>query len=40
MKEEYGEVEVVRILVCHFATKGFIKEAEDKGVIVVQSFEW
>ncbi len=40
VKEEYGELDIVRVLVCHFATKGFIKEAEAKGVIVVQSFEW
>ncbi len=40
VREEYGELEIVRVLVCHFATKRFVKEAEAKGVIVVQSFEW
>jgi hypothetical protein len=40
VKAEYSGIELLRILVCHFATKGFIKEAEEKGTIVVQSFEW
>jgi hypothetical protein len=40
VKEEYGEVEIVRLLVTHFATKGFLKKAEEKGVIVIQSFQW
>ena len=39
VKEEYKE-EIVRVLVTHYATKGFMKEAEQKEVIVVQSFEW
>ncbi|MBN2372718.1 hypothetical protein JXL19_02865, partial [bacterium] len=38
--DEYGDIEIVRILITHFATKGFLKKAEEKGVIVVQSFEW
>ena len=37
-KEEYKK-EVVRVLVTHYATKGFMKKAKDKGIIVVQSFE-
>jgi len=36
---EYKE-EAVKILVTHYATPGFIKKAEEEGVIVVQSFEW
>jgi predicted RNA-binding protein YlxR (DUF448 family) len=40
VKEEYGEVEVVPFLVTHFATKGFLRQAKDRGIIVVQSFEW
>ncbi len=32
--------EIVRILITHFATKDFLKEAEDKNVIVIQSHEW
>jgi hypothetical protein len=40
VKEEYGEVDVVKLLVTHFATKGFLKKAEQEGIIVVQSYEW
>jgi uncharacterized membrane-anchored protein YhcB (DUF1043 family) len=40
VRKEYGDVEVVRLLVAHFATKGFLKKAEKRGVIVVQSYEW
>jgi myosin heavy subunit len=40
VKREYGEVEVVKLLVTHFATKGFLKKAEQEGIIVVQSYEW
>ena len=40
VRSEYGEAEIVRVLVTHFATKGFINKAEENGVIVVQSHEW
>jgi len=40
VKAEYGDIEMVRVLITHYATKGFLKRAEEKGVIVVQSFEW
>jgi len=40
VRQEYGKEEIVRILVTHYATKGFIKKAQDRGVLVVQSFEW
>jgi len=40
VKEEYGDVEVVKVLITHYAKKGFIKKAEDEGIIIVQSFEW
>lgn len=40
VKDEYGDVEIVRVLITHYATKGFLKRAEEKRVIVVQSFEW
>lgn len=40
VRSEYGETEIVKVLVTHFATKGFITKAEEKGVIVVQSHEW
>ncbi|MDZ7312968.1 MAG: hypothetical protein ONB45_17010 [candidate division KSB1 bacterium] len=37
---EYGQVEIVKILLTHFARKGFLDLAREKGIIVVQSFEW
>jgi hypothetical protein len=40
VKAEYGEVEIMAILVTHFATKGFLKIANERGIIVVQSYEW
>ena len=40
VKAEYGEVEIMAILVTHFATKGFLKMANERGIIVVQSYEW
>jgi len=40
VREEYREEEIVRVLITHYATTGFLKRAEEKGVIVVQSFEW
>jgi hypothetical protein len=40
VKEEYGDVEVVKVLITHYAKKGFIKKAENEGIIIVQSFEW
>ncbi len=38
--EAHGEVEVVRLILTHFATREFLAEAERRGVLVVQSFEW
>ena len=40
VKDEYGEAEIVRVFITHYATKGFLKKAGEKGVMVVQSFEW
>ena len=40
VEKEFGKIKVVSLLVTHFATKGFLKKAEEKGVIVVQSYEW
>ena len=40
VRQEYGKEEIVRILVTHYATKGFMKKAQDRSVLVVQSFEW
>ena len=40
MKAEYAEENIIKLLITHYATKGFIKKAKGKGVIVVQTFEW
>ena len=40
VKEEYGDIEVIKILVTHFAPRKFIEKAEKENVIVIQSFEW
>jgi len=40
VKAEYGDKEIVKVLVTHFATKRIQKVAKDNGIIVVQSFEW
>jgi hypothetical protein len=40
VKGEYETEEIIRVLVTHFATKGAVRKARDRGVIVVQSFEW
>ncbi len=37
---EYGQVEIVKVLVTHYATKGFLDKTATSGIIVVQSFEW
>ena len=40
MRAEYGDVEVARVFVTHFATPEFVKTARERNTIVVQSFEW
>ncbi|MEN2994003.1 MAG: hypothetical protein ABDH19_01475 [Thermodesulfovibrio sp.] len=40
IKSEYGEVEIVKMIVTHFAKKTAIKLAEERGIIIVQSFEF
>jgi len=37
---EYGETEIVSVLITHYATKGFMREAKERNIIVIQSFEW
>ena len=39
-EEEDREEEIVRVLITHYATQGFMREATDRSIIVVQSFEW
>lgn len=38
--DQYGDVEIVKLLVTHFATQGFLKKAQKEGILVVQSYEW
>lgn len=40
VKAEYGEVEIVPMLVTHFSKKSVLQQAEARGIIIVQSFEW
>ena len=40
IRDEVGSKEVIRMLIKHYATKSFLKKAKEKGVIVVQSYEW
>jgi two-component sensor histidine kinase len=40
VKAEYGDKDIVKILITHYATKGFLNRAKEKGIIVIQSFEW
>lgn len=40
VRAQEGDVEIVRLLMTHYATKGFLRKAQERGVIVVQSFEW
>ena len=40
VREEYGEEEIVSVLITHYATKGFMREAKERNIIVIQSFEW
>lgn len=40
IRKRYKEGEIVRLLVTHYATPKFIVEARERGIIVIQSFEW
>ena len=40
VKAEYGDVEIVPLLVTHFSKKSVLQQAEARGIIIVQSFEW
>ncbi|KJU87168.1 Chordopoxvirus fusion protein [Candidatus Magnetobacterium bavaricum] len=40
LRFEHNDIDIVSILITHFATKEFVEEASKKGVIVIQSFEW
>ncbi len=40
IKKVYGEKEIVKLIVTHFARPRALKMAEEHGILVVQSFEW
>ncbi|MCX7678281.1 MAG: hypothetical protein N2316_03590 [Spirochaetes bacterium] len=40
VKKEYGNINILKLLVAHFATNSFIEEARKRDIIVIQSFEW
>lgn len=40
VEEAYPGVEIVPLLVTHYARPAMLQQAEEAGVIVVQSFEW
>ncbi len=40
VKAEYPNEEIVMVLITHYARPGALAEAQERGVIVVQSFEW
>jgi len=37
---KYPEAEIVKVVVTHFASNSFLEKAKQRGIIVVQSFEW
>ena len=40
VEEKYPDIVIVPLLVTHFARQKMLTQAEEQGVIVVQSFEW
>jgi chromosome segregation ATPase len=40
VKKVYGDVQIVPLIVTHFAKASMLKKAKERGIIVVQSFEW
>ncbi len=40
VERAYPGVEIVLLLITHFARPGILKKAEKRGILVVQSFEW
>jgi len=40
VKKAYPDTEIVLLLITHFARPAILKQAEEQGIIVVQSFEW
>jgi len=40
VKEKFAEKEIVKLFVTHYARPQIKKKAEERGIIIVQSFEW
>jgi chromosome segregation ATPase len=40
VKKVYGDVQIVPLIVTHFAKESMLKKAKERGIIVVQSYEW
>jgi chromosome segregation ATPase len=40
VKKVYGDVQIVPLIVTHFAKASMLKKAKERGIIVVQSYEW
>ena len=40
VKAVYGDVNIVKLFVTHFAKGGVVEEAEKSGILIVQSYEW
>jgi chromosome segregation ATPase len=40
VKKVYGDVQIVPLIVTHFAKENMLKKAKERGIIVVQSYEW
>jgi chromosome segregation ATPase len=40
VKKVYGDVQIIPLIVTHFAKESMLKKAKERGIIVVQSFEW
>jgi len=40
VKTEYPDIEIVLVLITHFARPGVLEAAQERGIIVVQSFAW
>jgi len=40
VKKVYGDVQIVPLIVTYFAKASMLKKAKERGIIVVQSYEW
>jgi len=40
VKKVYGDVQIVPLIVTHFAKESMLKKAKERGIIVIQSYEW